>query len=690
MSGNLAAHSVGVLLMGVHNLYKEDGDDKVSLYCCTHLEYSLGINELPTITATIGMGSPISGKEATKKNTDGSLSDLLSMGMQRRTTASKFLRCSFYEADNDGTWKAAIFRGHIISVSEVIKTASGHLKALRVMCMGIGAMLHISPLAGYRRTNSSILVEGASGSMEAPTAGAMNTSVIEPYTALQNTTEDELCDVYADSLLSCDILTKAALLASVIAAMGEVTNGEGADFVEVPDDELLGIKKCIFCDYYLDKTEMHADAEVGFDTYLGRQLITTLQQTSVLDSLVTTLTGMDVMMNLVPHFVLGGHADDFRMELRPIDAWNAVDVITIPNKNVVECNTSMNYMAHLNDPDVLVVDYSSGAGSADGSKTSGEATGCFGVYSTNKDIMRWAKYRYTGSKEQEAAAQKIEGLSPKVRYANAPVWLDFSMLNQLQGSTTVKMPKFTPQNDNEAKGGNKTAQENDEIRAGIIADQIAKAMYLYLHGASDVALFQLTTDVRFGLNDSIGCLENHIGKTIDIFGYRGILKQIRYVYASGQSTNNSYTITLDRVRKRDTKEPKITCPLYRKGEHDSSLTGNNELWADTAKQRSAFQKRTAEQEAAREEQLNQNVTNALDAFFGDLDDALPSEDEWRAQMQKQYATQEQLDDLKSTVAHAKAVLAAAEAEAAANGGNVAQAVVSAIADAGYDKVRRYR
>ena len=51
--------------------------------------------------------------------------------------------------------------------------------------------------------------------------------------------------------------------------------------------------------------------------------------------------------------------------------------------------------------------------------------------------------------------------------------------------------------------------------------------------------------------------ENHIGKTIDIFGYRGILKQIRYVYASGQSTNNSYTITLDRVRKRDTKESHI-------------------------------------------------------------------------------------------------------------------------------------
>jgi hypothetical protein len=48
-------------------------------------------------------------------------------------------------------------------------------------------------------------------------------------------------------------------------------------------------------------------------------------------------------------------------------------------------------------------------------------------------------------------------------------------------------------------------------------------------------------------------------------------------------------------------------------------------------------------------------------------------------MQQQYATQEQLDDLKSTVAHAKAVLAAAEAEAAANGGNVAQAIVNQVA-----------
>lgn len=675
MSSDIAAHAVGVLLLGVHNLYDEKGDDKVSLFCCTHFEYSLGINELPSINATIGIGAPISGSAATKNNTSGSLKDLRDAGLRRRTDASKFLRCSFYEADNDGTMKKAIFRGYIISLSEIVKTASGHLKAMRIMCMGIGALLHISPIAGFRRTNSAVLINSAIGSLEMPTAGSLNTSVFEPYTALQSVTEDEISGNYADDLLSHDVLTKAALLANIIAIMGEITPEESDDIIENPDDSLLGIKKCIFCDYYLDKAEMNADAEKGFDKYLCRQLLATLQQSSVLNALVTTLTGMDVMMSLVPHFVLGGKADDFRMELRPIDAWNAVDIIKIPNAYVIECNTNMNYMAHLNDPDVLIVDYSSGAGSADGSRTSGEDTGCFGVYSPIAAISQWARYRYTGSKEQDKAEQMILDMSPRVRIEPAPVWLDFSMLNQLQGSATVKLPKFTPKNDNEAKGGKRTKGEDDDIRAGLIADQIAKTMYLYLHGAADTAAFQLTTDVRFGLNKQIGCLENHVGKTVDIFGYRGILKQIRYVYASGQSTNNSYQITLDRVRRINEKEQKIKCPMYKRGKHDKRLTGNNELWADTADRRESYARQTAAQE--NEERLRSAYIASLlekdEATVDQADRETPEQ-----ALTERIEANEQSAKMPKTSAETKttasSTIAEAKAEAAAAGISIAQAI----------------
>ena len=88
--------------------------------------------------------------------------------------------------------------------------------------------------------------------------------------------------------------------------------------------------------------------------------------------------------------------------------------------------------------------------------------------------------------------------------------------------------------------------------------------------------------MRFGLNSDIGCLEDHIGSIVDIYGYRGMLQTVRYNYSSGKTTTGSYSITLSRVRRIDKNEEKIPCPLYTEtGNEPEASKSNSQYWQDT-------------------------------------------------------------------------------------------------------------
>lgn len=593
MSGSLVAHSVGVILLGVHDLGM--------LYTCTSAEILHVLNDLPTANLVIGQGVPLSDSEETAQFTNGQLQTLLEAGVELRkiketgdtTASSKLLRCSIYEADSKGTDFKAIFRGYIVSVLEISRAGNLTVKALRVQCMGIAAVLHVTPLAGYRRTTGASLINAAAGLGELPTARAtLDPGVIDQSAALSNTTDAAIVEKFADQLISTDILTRLAYMANTLVYMSEAkASNQAYQKLEKADDNLLRIKDCIFCNYVVSPKlqEYAANANKSFNKFLCGQLLQTMQSASILMTIGSVCTGTDVMMNLVPHFKYGGGPSDFRMELKPIEAWNATNAISIPIGYVTACNSTLNHLEHLEDPQVLIVNYSSGVGEADPSGQEGiPSKGCFGVYSPLAKVVEWAKVRYRIQDKPQTNTDMGDGVY-RTRFYPAPRWLDWSYLsNKHTDAKDLQQPLEVPDNDVDAKSGWTTEQLNNLTAAAEQADEIAQALYAHLHGSSDVASFDLTPDLRFGLNGDIGCLENHIGSVVDVNGYRGMLQAVRYTYTSGKTTTSSFSITLSRVRPVDKDEKPIKCPLYASlGETElqnekimSSSYATDYLWRD--------------------------------------------------------------------------------------------------------------
>lgn len=593
MSEVLSTHSAGVFLLGVHDLK--------ATYTCTSADISNGLNDLPSANLIVGQGSPLSGDATIAAYNNGDLVTLLEESLSRRSDSSgnvwaKMLRCTIYEVNAKSTGGSAVFRGYIVGVTELSRAGNLTVKALRVQCMGLASILHISPVAGFRRTSGVALVNAAQGTFELPKNPGLNANLINPYSAQTNSDDVSIVGKFSSQLKDRDIATKVAYLANIIAYLGDVVvQGSEHKIKDEADDKLLHILDCIFCNYKVSipeasdvpsslYTEYALNADENFSMFVCRGLLSTLQSSSVLLSIGSICTGTDVLMNLVPHFVYGGSADDFRMELRPSEAWNAQNIIEIPDNKVISCNTSLNYMEHLSDPQVLVVNYSEGVGSADPSNQSGKPGNCYGVYSPVKEIEDWARQRYARGSEQKENAQKaIQGKMYKVRLFAAPQWLIWSYLSADRSAKAEdeKTKDSDPPNDNTVKAGSTTASEENNRMASYMADQIAKALFVHLHGSSDTATFELTPDMRFGLSQ-YGCLEDHIGSIVDIYGYRGMLQTVRYNYSSGKTTTGSYSITLSRVRRINPDEEKVPCPLYTKiNNKPETPTSNGKYWQDT-------------------------------------------------------------------------------------------------------------
>lgn len=588
MSASLGTHSVGVIMLGVHDLGM--------LYSCTSAEITNTINDLPSANLIVGQGSPLSSSVSTWY-TNGNLADLLEMGTELRkikenddkAASSKLLRCSIYEADAKGTGLKAIFRGYIVSVLELSRAGTLSVKALRVQCMGLAALLHIAPLAGFRRTSGAAITNAAGGIGELPTARpSFNKDAIDSSSALANTTDDAIIEKFGEQLADKDILTRIAYIANVIVYMSEArAKNKVYQTLKEANDNLLHITDCIFCQYNVNTEiqKFRANANKSFNKYICGQLLQTLQGASILMSIGSVCTGTDVMMNLIPHFKLGGAADDFRMELRPVEAWDTSTVLSISNDYVTACNSTLNHLEHLGDPQVLIVNYSTGVGDADMSGQNGvPAKGSFGVYSPIKSVAEWAKVRYNLVDKTSENTEMSQG-TYRVRFYPAPRWLDWAYLaNMYTPASSLRQPDRIPKSNEQARSGKSTSAQDDKAAAAAQADAIAKALYLHLHGSSDVAAFELTPDLRFGLNSEVGCLEDHIGKLVDVNNYRGMLQSVKYTYTSGKTTTGSYSITLSRVRPISKNEKPLVCPLYTQTKTKAANTGmNNKLWTDNWK-----------------------------------------------------------------------------------------------------------
>lgn len=582
MPESLYSHNGGILLLCVHDL-NTNGTGRPALYSCITADIGWNMNDIPVANLVIGQGTPLSGSATTAMNNNGQLEDLLQGGIALRNNPDKLLRCSIYEVSPDSTDKYAVFRGYVVGVSDVKKTGGITIKALRVQCMGIAVRLNVAPIAGYRRTRGGTLINGAVGEgKELPTNGQLNSGVVDRFSALYNMTGAQICAIYKDSIINKDIVTRAAYLSNLLGYMGEVGNWE---FKKEPDDELLHVKECMFCNYVIGQSDFGEEASNSFNVHLYDQLLGGLQQGTVLQAIARACTGFEIMLNMVPHFERGGSADAFRMELMPSKAWDYEedDVIEIEDHYIVGSNAVLNHLEHLGDPEVLVVDYASGAGSTEPNKENGQATGCIGVFSPDPDIMEWAKIRFAEKADKTESIKKIGEKYYKVRYFTAPKWMDWAYLLLGGSCSRYKSRPDDPGNNDSNSGGNGTIRSENRQKATELADEIAKSLWVFLHGASDTATFELTPNLRFGLNTSVGCLENHIGRLVDINGYRGMLQSVRYSYATGKASSCSLSITLNRVRLIDKNEEPIPFPLYTKLRYNQlyETTDNAKYWSDS-------------------------------------------------------------------------------------------------------------
>lgn len=571
-------------MLGVHDMKTP------SMYSCTSAEIVYTLNDLPTANLVIGQGSPLSQSDTTAAYTNGQLQDLLDDSRELRKagttaedyTATKMLRCTLYEADAKSTKLNAVFRGWIVSVQGVQRAGNMTVKALRVQCMGLAAVLHVAPVAGYRRTSGAILVNAAASGREIPKNNGASNAGVDPFSVIANTSDAAIVARYNDYLVDKDVLTRIAYLANIITQMHEARAAETNYEEFAADDSILHIKRYIYCNWKPQVPELtqngynhnndlgiyQLNTSNSFSLFLCGQLLQMLQQSSILMTIGAICTGTDVMMNLVPHFKLGGDANSFRMELKPSEAWNAVNVIEIPDNYVTGFNSALNHLEHLSDPQAIVVNFSRGVVAMDPVSRDGIPSGCFGVYSPIKEIQEWAKYRYADPANKEELKQQTSQQMFKTQYFRAPYWLDWDYLsNKHTDSIYYRQPLGSQDN----TGTVPSAEEINMLKAAELADYIAKALYAFLHGSSDTGVFDLTPDIRFGLDKEIGCLEDHIGSIVDICGYRGMLQSVKYSYNSGKVTTGSYSISLSSLRPVDKNEPRLECPLY-------ALAGNSKKY----------------------------------------------------------------------------------------------------------------
>ena len=124
-------------------------------------------------------------------------------------------------------------------------------------------------------------------------------------------------------------------------------------------------------------------------------------------------------------------------------------------------------------------------------------------------------------------------------------------------------------------GSDKQQYNVDNTR--LLADDIAKALFGFMHGRTNTAEVELLPSLRFGADGNTP-LENLIGQIIDItpedveegleqpqdalLAIRGMVTAISFSYDTGTSSSCSYTMQLSRVRPLIENEESLGCPLY--------------------------------------------------------------------------------------------------------------------------------
>ena len=528
-------------------------------YVCSSFNMSLSLNAVPTASAVIGSGRPIKGD----KRRENSAEDILTYIREAELSDStSFIPCTVYE-DLRGK-RYPIFKGVIVAASLVYKAGASTVRAVRLELMNEACKLYARPLSDYQDTcGSNIIAAILTGNAEALTMDPQKGTTGFEYSGALDSTS--LCSMLSTSIQDKDIATRISYLADAYVMLTSRTSPD-VELNKAQLGTILKIGDYIKSNYTLNKSVVEAvNAETGnnFNIELGAFLIDGLRSQSVLETIIGAITSKEFMLTLVPRFT------DFKLEIRPSKAWDNSHVKSLPLSVLSSMNSSYHPLEHLKDPDVFVVNYSDAVDFGGGTSPAGIPNGITGAYSTNPVMQRWLAERHSVGSDADLrnVLKELESDSSHFKWKiyQAPQWLDSAFV----------------ENENLAPNVTRRRQPNRNYLVGRnIADEVAKAIYTSVYGQSMTTSVELLPHLRFGMGSGkYGVvLEDMIGEVIDLvpegwqkdrdrlddspLAVRGMISNVSFSYSAGQSGSCQYSMTLSRVRPRNTSEPSIICPLY--------------------------------------------------------------------------------------------------------------------------------
>ena len=564
MQQNMAVTDIGTIVM------RAAGKE----YVCSSLSLSMRLNSLPTATVVIGWGTSL--RNGATDSRDNNAEDLLAMTMKQTNSSSDgFINCEIWEIG--GPKDVCIFKGCIISASLVYKTGNNTIRAVRIECMNAACRLYSQPFSSYYNRCGSDTVNTALGLEAKAEAGPSAVSTYGMY-ALSNLTELQVLFALGERTQNKDIATKIAYIADAMAILTTRVVDTVNPIKETELGSILKINKYIKSDYKLNYKQLaiNNQTDTNYDYRLCSIMLSSLQNASVFDTILRTMTSTEFMLSLVPTWSDQG----FMMKLVPSKAWDTAKPEQIYFSDIAEMNSTYSPLQHINDPEVFVANLTPAYGFGDGNKTSGSpsTSPLVGVFSTNSQVARWLKMRFSAHKLETKLRDQLVATTAHFKWKEymAPAWLYSCIVRDTQDSKNKDngIPSNVTSQRTSLKQGS-TAKTipftRDYIEGAQIADRIAQALYVHLHGASATAQLTLLPDLRFGMLTDTP-IESRIGELIDIIptedakdkqlAMRGVLEGIQFTYNAGQSASCNYTMYLSRVRPLDYSEPRIVCPLY--------------------------------------------------------------------------------------------------------------------------------
>lgn len=555
-------------------------------YVCSSVTITMRLNSIPTASAIIGGGISLKeGYDYTENNAE----DILQYVMDAtHNTVDGFIGCDIVEILPDST-EVVLFRGCIVAASLVYKSGATTVRAVRVECMNEACKLFAQPLSAYNHTVGSYIVDALTyktGRQQMPNQ-KLSVQEYGMYSVGALTTKN-IMDVTKTLTKHKDIATKISIIADAIAMLSTkvVDTSKPEDVLKQLDGGILKIQDYIKSDYFIDykKISVNDTIDAKFDESLCAALLAGLKSSSILDSIMRSIVSPEFLLNMVPTWQEG----NFKMDIQPSRAWESKPSITLYLSDISEMNSSFKPLEHINDPEIFAVNFAPAINFNGNQGQVGKPSAMIGVFSTNEDVARWIEDMFNNDTVSRA---KLTGQLTNFKWFlyTAPNWLKVSFIRTKKDENGKKEDEQNDSVENQrtAPKEEKTEQQlrddankaviEDFEAARTIANQIAKALFVHLHGETATAQVQLLPDLRFGRlgGDYVDntALEDHIGEVIDILpaddgqdghlAIRGIIEALQFSYSAGQSGSCNYTMTLSRVRPLTQGEVQdIKCPLY--------------------------------------------------------------------------------------------------------------------------------